>query len=199
MTVIHELGHTATSWLLAGPAVPSFDFTYGGGLSPMLPRQPILVALIFGWFALTCYRARDDRAELIRWTIGAAAYGAVLFTPLRELLILAMGHGLELLIAGVFLYRAVSGKQLLRDEERPLYAALGLYIIAYDLRFGVNLIKSEEFREAYGDAKGGGHIGDFDRIAAQLGWSIQGVARLFLIPCALTPVASFSAHRYRRK
>jgi hypothetical protein len=33
ITVIHELGHVATAWLFGSPALPSFDLTYGGGVS----------------------------------------------------------------------------------------------------------------------------------------------------------------------
>ena len=199
ITVIHELGHTATAWVLGSPAVPHFDLTYGGGLSTRLGRQPLLVAVGCGWFVFALWRARSDRPELIRWAILAAVYGVAVFSPLRDPLISAMGHGSELLFAGIFLYRALSNNQILRSEERPLYAALGLFILAFDARFALNLITSDAHRQAYGDAKGGGDWMDFSRIAADLGWSLPSVARLFLLACALTPVASFLAYRRGRK
>ena len=199
ITVIHELGHSATSWVLAGPALPSFDLTYGGGYSLSLPRQPLLVAVGCGWFAFAIVQARGDRPALIKWAVGAAIYAVALFTPLRDPVISAMGHGSELIFAGIFLYRALSNHQILRSEERPLYAALGLFIVAYDVRFAYSLITSEDFSEEYGDAKGGGHWMDFDQIATDFGWSLPSVARLFLIACALTPVASYLAYSFRRK
>ena len=105
---------------------------------------------------------------------------------------------LTMLIAGIFLYRALSGNQILRNEERPLYAFLGLYILMADGRFAYQLISSHEHREAYGDAKWGGHPMDFDLIANNhLHWRLESVATLFLVVCSLTPVAAILAHRFR--
>jgi hypothetical protein len=197
MTVIHELGHTATAWVLASPALPSFDLSYGGGVSLILPRQPLLIVVGCATFGILLYRARDDRTELLKWTVAAAFYAVAMASPLRGFLITAMGHGSELVFAGIFLHRALSGHQVLRGEERPLYAFLALFMLLYDARFALNLMTSRAHREAYGDAKGGGHAMDFDLIANDsLHWPIQNVAGLFLLACALTPVAAFLAHRY---
>jgi preprotein translocase subunit Sss1 len=197
MTVIHELGHVATAWLFASPALPSFDLSFGGGVSLILPRQPILVIIACATFGFLLFRARGDRAELLKWTVAAVLYGLAMVSLLRGLLITAMGHGSELIFAGIFLHRALSGNQVLRSEERPLYAALGLFILLYDARFALNLMTSHAHREAYGDAKGGGHWMDFDLIAHEnLHCSVQSVAGLFLLACVLTPVAAFLVHRY---
>ena len=117
MTVIHELGHTATAWLFASPATPSFDLSYGGGLSLILPRQPLLVIVAYLFFAFLLFRAWDNRFELVKWSLVAVLYSVAMFTPLRILLIAAMGHGSELLLAGIFLHRALSGNQILRRES----------------------------------------------------------------------------------
>jgi hypothetical protein len=199
MTVIHELGHTATAWLFASPAMPSFDLSYGGGVSLILARQPILVVAAYGVFAYLLFRARGDRPELLKWSIAAGLYTLVMFSPLRGLLITAMGHGSELLFAGIFLHRALSGNQILRGEERPLYAFLGLFILLYDSRFAFDLMSSRAHRVAYGDAKGGGHWMDFEVIANEtLHWPLQSVAAVFLFACVLTPVAALLVHRYGR-
>jgi hypothetical protein len=126
ITVIHELGHTATSWLLGSPALPSFDLTYGGGVSYSMVRQPILVLLIYAGFTVAAIRARNNRATLLALLAVIILYSVVCFSPFRDLLGSAMGHGAELLVAGIFLYRASSGSQILRGHERPLYAFLGL-------------------------------------------------------------------------
>ena len=127
-------------------------------------------------------------------------YSAVVFSSLRDVLITTMGHGAELLFAGIFLYRALSGSQVLRSEERPLYAFLGLYIVLADARFAYRLITSPEYREDYGSAKGGGHWMDFSQIAdEQLHIRLEVVAALFLLACVLTPLAAFLAHQYRRR
>jgi hypothetical protein len=199
-TVIHELGHTATAWLFASPALPSFDLTFGGGLSYIVDRQPLLVIAAYAVFAYLLFQARDDRPELVKWIIAGALYSVAMFTPLRGLLITAMGHGTELLVAAIFLHRAMSGNQILRRGERPLYACVGLFIVLTDARLAVDLMSSQAEREAYGEAKGGGHWMDFSVIANEyLRWPLQSVAGLFLFACILTPVAAFLVHRYGRR
>jgi hypothetical protein len=200
MTVIHELGHVATAWILGSPALPSFDLAYGGGVSYTFGRQPILIILVYAAFAGMAYRMRKERTALV--TIGAVAglYTIAVFSPLRDFLITAMGHGTELLLAGVFIYRALSGSQILRSQERPLYAFLGLYIIFANARFACRLILSDEHREDYALAKGGGHSMDFSRIAnEQIHVRLEVVAAFFLLACALTPLIAFLVHHYRRR
>jgi hypothetical protein len=200
MTVIHELGHVATAWLFGSPAVPSFNLSFGGGVSYAFERQPLLLVVIYGMFASLAFRERDDRRALIIILVGVALYTAAAFSPLRDLLITAMGHGTELLIAGVFLYRALSGSQILRSQERSLYAFVGLYIILADARFAYRLIASREHREEYGEAKGGRHWMDLSRIAdTHLHGRLEVVAAFLLLACASTLLASFLAHRYGRR
>ncbi|MGP0062767.1 MAG: hypothetical protein ACLQGP_04075 [Isosphaeraceae bacterium] len=200
MTVIHELGHTATAWLFGSPALPSFDLSYGGGVSHISVQQPILMILIYAGFAFLAFRERDDQPRLIAILVGVGLYSVAAFSPLRELLILAMGHGSELLFAGVFLYRAISGSEILRSEERPLYAFIGLFIVLYDALFAYHLIASPGHREDYGDAKGGGHQMDFSLIANEhLHVRLETVAAFFLVACALPPVVAFLVRLYRRR
>ena len=199
-TVIHELGHTATAWVLGSPALPSFDLTYGGGVSHIAPRQPILIIVVYVAFAVVGFRWRHERRVLVAVLAGTGLYSIVVFSPLRDLLILALGHGAELFFAGVFLYRALSGSQILRSQERPLYAFLGLYIVLADARIAVRLMTSQDYREEYGLQKGGGHTMDFSRIANEfLGGRVQVVAALFLVACVLTPVVAFLIQRFWRR
>ena len=198
MTVIHELGHVATSWFFGCPALPSFDLTYGGGVSHRTGQVPLVLILIYGVITSAILRARGDRRELLATLICAIVYTFAAFSPLREFLIVAMGHGMELTIAGIFLYRALSGSQILRGSERPLYAFVGLFIVLADARFAYQLMSSRQHRDEYGDAKGGGHWMDFSRLADEhLHMSLQSVAVLFLLACLLTPPAAFLVHRAR--
>jgi hypothetical protein len=200
ITVIHELGHVATAWILGSPALPSFDLFYGGGVSYAFARQPVLILLVYAAFVGLAYRFRAERWLAVTTLVIAGFYSAVVFSPLREILITAMGHGMELLFAGVFLYRALSGSHVLRSQERPLYAFLGLYIILADARLAFRLISSHEFREDYGQAKGGAYSMDFSRIAEEnLHVRVELVAAFFLIACMLTPLAAFFIHEYRRR
>ncbi len=199
-TLVHELGHTATAWLLGSPALPSFDLSFGGGVSHILDRQPLLLVAIYGVFAYLVFRARDDRTMLVIMLVAVAFYSVAVFSPLRELLIVAMGHGMELLIAGIFLYRALSGSQVLRSQERPLYAFLGLYIVLADAWFACGLIGSRAHREVYEEAKGGGHRMDFSLIAEEhLHVRLEAVATSFLLACAVPVLAAFLFHCYGRR
>lgn len=199
-TVIHELGHTATAWALGSPALPSFDLTYGGGVSHIVDRQPILLAVIYGIFAYLAFRDRDDRRALVTVLIAAAMHAVATFTPLRALLISTMGHGTELIIAGIFLYRSLSGNQVLRGEERPLYAFVGLYLILSDARFAYTLMTSPAHRAEYEDAKGGGHWMDFSQIAEQqLHVRLETVAGVFLLACVAAVAAAFLSHHLARR
>jgi hypothetical protein len=182
--------------------VPSFDLTYGGGFSHMLAKQPIVILMVYAAFAFLAYHWRDDRTAVITILVTVIVDSGVVFSPLRDLMITTMGHGAELIFAGLFLYRAISGSQVLRSEERPLYAFLGLYIVLADARFAYRLITSPEYREEYGLAKGGGDWMDFSRIANEhLHVRLEVVAAMFLLACALTPLAAFVFHycRWRRK
>jgi hypothetical protein len=66
MTVIHELGHTATAWLFASPAVPTVDLSYGGGVSLILDRQLLMVITAYAFLTLLLFRAWGDRPELLK-------------------------------------------------------------------------------------------------------------------------------------
>jgi hypothetical protein len=192
ITVIHELGHVATAWLFGSPALPSFDLSYGGGVSYSFARQPILIALVYAALAGLAYRSRKERRALFTMLVLIGVYSLAVFSPLRDVLITAMGHGAELCFAGVFLHRALSGNHVLRREERPLYAFLGIYIVLADARFAFRLMTSHDYREEYGLEKGGGHTMDFSRIADEhLHGHLEVVAAFFLLACTLTPVFAF--------
>jgi hypothetical protein len=198
-TVIHELGHTATSWLFGIPAIPAFDLQYGGGITRGVGHQPLLVAAVYGGFAYLTYQSRQDWKAVISWLALIALYSVAITTVLRSVLISAMGHGGELLFSGIFLYRALSGSQVLRREERPLYAFLGLFMLLVNIRLAWGLITSSAAREAYHHAHGDLTM-DFDIIADEyLQWPLSNVAAFFLIACVLTPMTAFAAYRYGRR
>ena len=74
----------------------------------------------------------------------------------------------------------------------------GLPPVSRDPRLALRLIASPLERAIYEDAKGGGHWINFSRLADEyLHTSLGGVALLFLLACAATPVLAVLAHRYR--
>ncbi|MBF2097932.1 MAG: hypothetical protein IGQ88_06090 [Gloeomargaritaceae cyanobacterium C42_A2020_066] len=187
--LVHELGHAATAWLFGYPSLPAFDFIHGGGITLQFPRTWALVFVVYLALGVLAYFFRH--LPLTLGSIGGVAlvYTVLCFTPLSEMLAVAMGHGFELLFAGIFLYRGLSGFGCQYPTERTLSAMCGLFIILYDLRFGSRLLTSPEFRAVYFEGKGGLLDHDFTRLSRDyLHLPFEAVVVLFLLACLATPV-----------
>ena len=97
-----------------------------------------------------------------------------------------MGHGFELIFAGVFLYRALSGESCHYPVERPLYAMLAFFTLAYDIRFAHGLIFDWQARADYLQGKGG-MVHDLALLAGQYaGGNLSAIAAAFWGSCLLT-------------
>lgn len=199
--LVHELGHSVVAWLFGYPALPAFDFVYGGGVSISFDRSRGLLWLILGlWAALFTFYRQYPRmltglgAFFALWVLLAA-------TPLHEMLGLAMGHGGELVFAGIFLYRAATGSGCrLPEVERPLYGMVGWFLTLEQAAFAWGLVTDPDQRQLYADAKGGGHWMDFSRLARDYwGTSLESVAGAFLVACLLTPLAAWAVLRHRER
>jgi hypothetical protein len=129
-------------------------------------------------------------------------YSLVVFSEdWRDILILGMGHGTELVISGVFLYRAMSGDAVLQVDERPAYAMAGFLILLHDISFAWGLRTDEFMRELYAEGKGD-MLNDFTIVVLHLkgyirGFTIEDMARWMLIGCGVTVLAAWLAHRYQ--
>lgn len=197
--LVHELGHTTLAWLFGYPAIPAFDFTYGGGVSLSFDRSTgVVVLLLAAWGGLLWFYRQYPRMLAV---LGAlfAVWALLAVTPAHEILALAMGHGFELLFAGIFLYRAATGSGCRNPAlERPLYGMVGWFLVFEQSAFAWGLVTDPGRRRLYADAKGGGHWMDFSRLARDyLGTSLETVAGVFLVACLLTPVATWAVVRYR--
>lgn len=200
-TLVHEMGHSFFGWIFGYPSIPAFDLRYGGGVAMELKDRstPILV-MIYMAFAYGFWHFRRNPLALIALGVFVVGYSVVAFTGLRELLMIFMGHGTELVFAALALYRGFSGKCVAHELERLAYAVVGWFLVLHNLLFAGGLIVSEQARFWYGQAKGGGHWMDFDRIARNhLGVSLQLVALFFFCCCLMAPVIAFLAHRYQTR
>lgn len=196
--LVHELGHTLTAWIFGYPSIPSFDFIYGGGVTMQFERAPLLEFLIYSAIVFLCYLYRSQRSTLVFFMFFAFIYSIVAFTKLHEMLMIFMGHGFELIFAGIFLYRAISGYGSRSSIERPLYAMLAFFTVFYDIRFAWLLVFDSETRSIYEEGKGGLLDGDFVRLAGEyLGVDLSIVVTFFLLLCFLTPLLTFLCFRYR--
>ncbi len=198
VTLVHELGHAIAGWVYGYPSIPAFDFAYGGGITIHQGRQWLLVAVWYAAFGWLFYCFRANVGTLLLLTGLVAAYTITVATRLHDAVVIAMGHGSELIFATAFLYRAWSGEYLAHALERPLYAFAGFYIQLYDLRFAFQLLNSQEARLDYEDAKGGGHWMDFSRLSNEFfGSRFLIVVLAFFIISLLPPLVAWLLHRYR--
>ncbi|MEL7059382.1 MAG: hypothetical protein AAGN46_05060 [Acidobacteriota bacterium] len=181
--LVHEFGHSATAWALGYPSVPAFDWRYGGGVAIHGERSMLVMFVIgalFLWRLVALAEHPGPRNRLLGLGV---LYVIVLMTPLDEALRLSMGHGMELIIAGVFLFRALTGEAIIESAERPLYAMCGVFMLICNASLAWGLMHSDVARDAYGMQKGGGHVGDLSRLAKDV----------FYVPLELTGAALFLA------
>jgi len=195
-TLLHEFGHTVAAWLFGYPAVPAFNFQHGGGVTSIEERQWPLVLLCFAAVAWLLWRYRWHRPAWPLLAIPASIYCALSITRVHETVITFMGHGMELTIAGVFFYRALSGSAVRVRAERPLYAFLGIFLVLNELRFAWGLSSNAERRIEYG-LELSGIPNDWLRIADRLGMELAPLMGLYLLLVPMPLVIAFMVDRYR--
>lgn len=199
-TLIHEIGHAVFGWLFGYPSVPRFDFHYGGGVTTYQHRSTLLLGVVYVLLVGLLPAYRRNRPTLVALAVGIGLFAWCAHTRVHELVILWMGHGTELVIAGVFLYRALSSSAVVHAIERPLYAMCAFFIFFSDIGFAHRLWTSSRARFEYAQAKGGGHWMDFDRIAREhLHVSLPSVALMFLVCCVACIMLSFVVFRYQER
>ncbi len=193
----HEMGHAIVGWLYGYPSIPAFDFVYGGGVTSHSERIVALAVCVQAallWIAWLFFR---NTASFAIAAGACAFYATTAWTSLHDPLIIAMGHGTELVIAGVFLHRAFSGRACHHGAERVAYAFTGWFITFVNLDFAYGLTTNSFEREMYEQAKGGGHWGDFSRLAEHhLHTSLESVAGAFFALCLVPPALAFLGNHY---
>ena len=197
--LVHEMGHAAFGLLFSYPSIPAFDFRYGGGVTTIQSRSTFFFFIIYLLFAVGLLKISNYPRLMKMAVVAIVVYSFCAFTSIHQQIILFMGHGTELIIAGIFLYRGLSGSAVIHKIEQPLYSMLGFFIVFYDVRFAYRLAYMESYRIEYANAKGGGHWMDFSQLAAWMQISLSAMAFFFLVCCVLPVVLSALAHIYREK
>jgi hypothetical protein len=200
--LVHELGHAFFSWLFGFWAVPAFDFTYGGGKAPMNleNRYTWVLAVVYFGLIWLFYLNRKRIIPLIFIILLTLFYTFCAFTSTHKLIILFMGHGTELLFAGIFFYRTISGTAIVNDLERPVYAMVAFFIEIKCIMFGIKLLTDPVERIMYEKAMTtGGDANDFTRIAGEFfnNCNLSFVVLFFLLCCLIPPLASLFFHIFR--
>jgi len=195
--LVHEMGHALFAWSFGYPAIPAFDFLYGGGITIYTDRSTILLLVVFALLAYLLYFYRSNRLTLAVLGAGTLVYALLALTDFHQLLITSMGHGTELVFAGIFLFRAMKGSHITHAVEQPLYAGLGFFILFHNLQFAHRLITSDDFREVYAEGKGGLLDHDFTVIGRDfLGVGTMAMGQIFLFCCLLTLALTWLVFRY---
>ncbi|MGA1868927.1 MAG: hypothetical protein ACMUJM_10310 [bacterium] len=195
--LVHEFGHTVFGWLFGYPTIPAFDFIYGGGVAVHFDRKPVLLIVIYLLCAFLLYTFRKNTVSFLLIIGCILVYTGMAFTRIHEVLILFMGHGMELIFAVIFLYRAISGSSIIVSAERPLYAFVGFFTQFCNIDFAYKLLTNKEFRFLYIQGKGGMLANDFVRIAYNyLNINLNSIVYFFLLLSFLPPIIAFLAHRY---
>ncbi len=197
MIIIHEFGHCVTGLLFGYPSLPALDFKYGGGVTIHQSHSLILLMLVYLALAGAIYLLWNNPKGLAMTGAFTVLFALSAHTFAHRIIILFAGHGAELVMAVVFILRAMSASGTARYAERPLYAACGLYFVLKDTVFAWDLVTSVSARARYGAAKGGGHWMDFSRISRHLGTEVNVVAGFFLLCCIATPIVALLIRRYR--
>jgi hypothetical protein len=196
-TLVHEMGHAIFGWLFGYPSFPAFDVIWGGGVTLHTERSALLRILIYVGFAGLFWVYRKNRGTLIVLAILILIYSVCAFTSIHSVLILFMGHGTELIIAGLFIYRSLSGRAIIHAVERPLYGIIGFFIVFADIGMAYRLLTSFAYRQDYLGAKGGDLDMDFMVIARDyLHSDMASVVIVFFACCLACLALSFLAFRY---
>jgi len=196
-TLVHEMGHAIFGWLFGYPSFPAFDLIWGGGVTVHTGRSTALWILIYVGFGALFWVYRKNRATLSVLAALVILHAVSALTSIHSVLMVFMGHGTELVIAGLFIYRSLSGRAVIHAVERPLYGIIGFFIVFSNIRMAYQLLTNVYYREDYLSAKGGDIDMDFSVIASDyLHTDMTSVVMVFFICCLLCLALSFLAFRY---
>lgn len=164
-SLFHETGHVAFAWFVGCPAWPAISLQ-GHAAAIHKPQSTgvlVVVGLLLAIGAWQAWRTKRFRGlafgALAVWPIFA-----FLETP-RDLGFLLSGHLGELTFAGIFLWRARTGQAIERESERPVYAALGWFLVARNVVLSFGLVFSASARAWYHSSGSFGLTNDYIRVA----------------------------------
>ena len=207
VTLFHEFGHAAAAWLLGCPAIPAFDFVYGGGITQHQSFQlPLAILLLAGWGWLGWTFRRNPRSLAVIGLVAGAWLLAVSSEWRRELVIASMGHLGEVILAGTLLYMALAGVGWrIREIERPLGAFAAFFVQMQTLRFAWRLRHDAVYLAEYREGKGGALMSDLEVVALDLKiWTglsmeIPEVAGWLIFFALLVPAAAILLYLFRAR
>ncbi len=187
----HELGHFLAGMVFGYPSIPAFDLRQGGGITLHQDRSWLLLAGVYVAALLPFLRLRRNPPAAAVWGGAVLLFALVAHTRLHELVILAAGHVTEVVLGGVFLYRAWANASIQTPAE------LGLFLVWRPIVFSIRILHDAGARAEYLAGKIDCD-NDFVRISSLTGIRMDAWLWMLIVLSAATAAASFLAFRYRR-
>lgn len=163
-TLCHEMGHAAAALMVGRPALPIFDLTYGGGVTPIGERMWFLLLVYAVATVVLARRWLEYPARLIAFGGLWAVMALLIFTGWEETVFIEMGFGGQVIAGGVFLYRALTGEAEIYPGERWIYGLVGWCVLGQAAGMCWDVLYDAGFRAFYLGGKGG-IDNDFVRLA----------------------------------
>lgn len=185
--LFHESGHTVTALAFGMPAYPAISLR-GHAASIHQDQIAFMVFLLWAVLGYVTWHLRHHRAALVSLTIAVAVYPVIAFTDLKESLFLIGGHGGELAMATVCLWRALTGGFTHNLLERGLHSVLGWYLVGSNVWLCGGLATSAAARAHYAANGSFGLTNDYIRLADDvLGIGLPQVGAMMLM-VSLLPI-----------
>lgn len=164
-TLAHEGGHAA-GWLMGFPTVPAISLA-GEGVAVHGEPMTFLRSVIPAAIALLLYQTTVGKARALALGALGVVYPLLIFTGLGEMLFLVGGHGGELVIGAVFLWRAITANECHHSAERTAYGMLGWFLVGRNVWLGFSLAFSPAAHATYGSNGSYGLTNDYIRLAEE--------------------------------
>ena len=170
VTLFHEMGHAVMAWCLGIPAIPAFDFTYGGGITSYGQFHLSIALAIAGGFAFLAYRFRRNWKTLVTLAVVAGVWLFFVSSDWRrDLACAAAGHISEFVLSAIFFYMALAGIGFrIPEVERPLGAFIAFFAQIHSIGFALRLRSDPDFLAWYREGKGGMLMNDLESVALDL-------------------------------
>ncbi|MDY0009065.1 MAG: hypothetical protein RBS08_05110 [Bdellovibrionales bacterium] len=180
MLFFHEIGHTVGWWIFGYPALPSFNFEYGGGMTYSFTRSWLVLGGVWLGAAVLGAKLWQSRDLALLGILGGAVllHGILILTGGDQLLPIATGHLAEIFVGSFCLLRAFLGTTDSRRGavERWLNMIFGCFTLVHNVGLTGLLMFHDIGRAVYAAQKGGHLQGDMDRIAIGLGLPLPVIA-----------------------
>ncbi len=198
-SLVHELGHCAVAWTFGSFAFPAIRLD-GHAAAIHQEQSKAVVVLILAALLYLLYSLRERPRARVLLGVAVLIYPVLAFTEAHEVIHLLGGHVSELVFAGIFFYRGLSGGFTDSTPERITYATCAWYLLARNVTLSFGLMTSAADRAAYATSGSFGLTNDFIRVGRELGWTLPGVARLmFVLALMVLPLAIWIWSSSRRR